>query len=234
MEEQNISSKEQQLGDVTAARLAKLRSMPVDTSRLDRLIQSEISRPSERGVLRISRWSRSLRAVAAIFLVVGVVGAILYSLTGGAVVASPAEMAQFHDDMVSGRVAVTHVTSIEDANKTLAAEWAESPEIPKVPMDHVMACCMRSVKDRKVACVLLEDRNNTAEQSATPVTLTVAKASDMEAPRSPTVIRDGVTYHIQTVGQLNMVMTERNDRWICLIAALPKERLMDLASGLGF
>jgi hypothetical protein len=233
MDELNIPSQEQRLDDATVARLGKLRSMPVDTSRLDRLIQSEIPRTTDVPVLRISRWIRPLRAVAAILLVVTVVGAILYSLTGGPVVASPTEMAQFHDDMVSGRVAVTHVASIDAANKTLASEWGQSPQIPTVPLDHVMACCMHSVKNRKVACVLLEDRSGGA-QSGTPVTLTVAKAADMQAPDSPTVVRAGVTYHVQTVGQLNMVMTERNDRWICLIGALPKERLMDLASGLGF
>jgi len=91
----------------------------------------------------------------------------------------------------------------------------------------VMACCMRSVKNKKVVCVLMED-------SAGPVSMTVANASDMQAPASPTVTRGGVSYHVQSVGPLNMVMTERNGRWICLIAKLPAERLMDLAASLEF
>ena len=56
----------------------------------------------------------------------------------------------------------------------------------------------------------------------------------MQAPSSPIVTRAGVTYHVQAVGQLNMVMTERGGRWICLIAKLPAERWMDLASSLEF
>ena len=63
---------------------------------------------------------------------------------------------RFHDDMVSGRIAVTHVDSIDAANRTLARQWAESPQIPNVPVDHVMACCMRSaVEDRKVRMCII-------------------------------------------------------------------------------
>ncbi len=86
---------------------------------------------------------------------------------------------------------------------------------------------MRSVKNKKVACVLLEDNGG-------PVTMTVAKASDMQSPASPTVIRGGVTYHVQAVGRLNMVMTERNGRWICLIGQVSADRLMVLADQLQF
>ena len=41
-----------------------------------------------------------------------------------------------------------------------------------------MACCMKSVHDKKVACVLLKD-------NGVPVTLSVANASDMELPATP-------------------------------------------------
>ena len=51
-----------------------------------------------------------------------------------------------------------------------------------------MACCMKSVKNKKVACVLLKSED-------VAVTMTVANAADMKLPRSPTVTRGGVTYH---------------------------------------
>ena len=44
-----------------------------------------------------------------------------------------------------------------------------------------------------------------------------------------TGLSDGVTYHVQSFNSLNMVMTERNGRWICLIGRVPTERLMELA-----
>lgn len=227
MENQDFQADDEQLDQATAARLARLRSMPVDTSGLERLIEAQIPRPMVQPSIRISKWMRPLRAVAASLLVVGIAAAVLLSTSGGPAVASPIEMAQFHDDLVSGRVAVTHINSIEAANRTLAAQWAQSPRIPNMPADQVMACCMRAVKNKKVACVLLEDAGG-------PVTMTVANASDVRAPTSPSIMRGGETYRVQSVGQLNMVMTERNGRWICLIGKLPADRLMDLASSLEF
>ena len=59
-------------------------------------------------------------------------------------------------------------------------------------------------------------------------------ASDMKLATSPTGVRDGVTYHVQTSGSLNMVMTERNESWVCLIGRLPANQLTDLAAKLQF
>ena len=66
------------------------------------------------------------------------------------------------------------------------------------------------------------------------VTMTVANAADMRTPKSPTATRNGVIYNVESVGSLEMVMTQRNGRWICLIGELPAERLMDLAAKLQF
>jgi anti-sigma factor RsiW len=227
MENENFKTQDEWLDQATAARLAKLRSMPVDTSRLERLVEAQIPRPAARATIRLSQWLRPFRAIAASLLIAGIIGALLFATSGGPAIASAADMAKFHDDLVSGRVAVTHVASVDAANKTLAAEWAQSPRIPNMPADHVMACCMGSVKNKKVACVLMED-------SGGPISMTVANASDMQAPASPTVTRGGVTYHVQSVGQLHMVMTERNGRWICLIGKMSADRMMDLASSLEF
>jgi hypothetical protein len=137
------------------------------------------------------------------------------------------QMAQLHEDMISGRMSAMEVDSVAAANKSIQNQWAQSPQIPSVPMEHVMACCVRSVRNKKVACVLLK---GTGE----PVTMTVASAADLSLPDSPTVVRDGIVYHVQSTGSLNMVMTDRDGRWICLIGRLPVSKLMDLASGLQF
>jgi hypothetical protein len=215
------------LDRATAARLSKLQSMPVDTSRLERLIHAQIPPAVAARSLRAWQWFRPMRAVAASFMILAILGALLLSTSGGPVLASTAEMAQFHNDLVSGRVPVTRVDSMQAANKALAAQWAQSPQMPNMPNDHVMACCMRSVKNKKMACVLLKGDGE-------PVTMTVANASDMQLPTSPTKTRNGIEYHVQSAGALNMVMTLREGRWICLIAKLPVDRLMDLASSLQF
>jgi hypothetical protein len=217
---------DERLDLATADRLAKLRTMPVDTSGLEQFIHTQI--PPVRRQLSARRiWFRPMRAVAAVLLVTGIVGAVLLTNSGGRALASPTQMAQMHDDIVSGRTPVMQVGSIFEANKALLSQWPDSPGIPAMAADHVMACCMKSVKNKKVACVLLKSEGE-------PMTMTVANASDMKMPTSPTALRDGVTYHVQSAGTLNMVMTERHERWICLIGRLPAAQLMDVAAKLQF
>ncbi len=220
------SDRESDMDRAIARRLAKLRTLPVDTTRLDRLLSAQLpDRAAKRGWPRIGL--QPVRALAASVAILAVVGAILLSSSGGPVLASATQMAQVHEDMVAGRAPAMQVDSIAGANKALAAQWPQSPEIPNVPQDHVMACCMKSVRNKKMACVLLKSEG-------VPVTMTVANAADMQLPAVPTVSHNGIDYRVQSVAKLNMVMAERNGRWVCLIGELPAERLMDLAAKLQF
>jgi hypothetical protein len=216
------------LGQATAHRLARLRTMPVDTSRLEERLRSEIPLPDAQPVRRSIFRLRPFRAIAAsILLLIAVVVVVLLTASSGPALASSEQMAQMHEDILSGRSPVVQVESIDAANKALAAQSPDCPAVPNMPDDHVMACCMKSVKGKRVACVLLKDEN-------VRVSMMVANAADMRAPTSPTQVRDGVTYHVQSFKKLNMVMAERNGRWICLIGEAPAERLMDLAVKLKF
>ena len=212
------------LDRATAERLRRLRTMPVDTSRLERMLQSQIPRPRRQRLV----WLRPLRAVAAGGLIaLAVAAAALLSSSGGPVLASPSHVARVHEELVSGDARVTPVRSMEEAKRALSAEWPQTPGLPDLPQDHVHACCMKSLKGKQVACVLLKS-------DGVPVSLMVAKAEDMKLPTSPTRSRGGVTYHVQSTGGLNMVMAERGGRWVCLIGEKSAERLMDLAEQLEF
>jgi hypothetical protein len=212
------------MDDATAQRLAKLGAMPVDTGRLDSFLTAHIPRTSYRSNL----WIRPMRlAIAACaMLVIGLVAVLILS-NAQPVMADTQEMARFHEDLISGRVQAMHVESIDAANKALAQQWANSPQMPNVPNDHVMACCMRSVKNKKMACVLLQG-------SGEPVTMTVANASDVQFPAYPPITRNGMEFHVRASGALNMVMTLRDGKWVCLISKLPAQRLMDIAQSLQF
>ena len=221
------------LDQATADRLARLRTTPVDTSRLDALLSRQIPRPmaaaDDRGAqVRPFAWWRPLRAVAAVIVLGAVLAGSIYLATSARpVMASSGNMIQMHRDLVSGRVPVVKVESIEDASRELNSQWPNSPDLPDVPEEHVMACCMKSVRNKKVALVLL-NRDNT------PVTMAVARAQDMRLPVGPTVTRDGITYHVEMIGALTMVSTEREGRFVCLIGETTQDRLMDLASAMKF
>jgi hypothetical protein len=64
--------------------------------------------------------------------------------------------------------------------------------------------------------------------------MTVAPAAQMKSPNSPAVNVGGVEYRVQKVGELIMVMTERNGRWVCLVSKAEQGRLIDLAGKLQF
>ena len=215
------------LDQATARRLARLGTMPIDTRTLDSRLAAVIPAAPRAVAPAHLAWLRPLRSVAAAVLVVGVLAALVYSMSSGPAQASVAVMTQMHEDIVSGKTPVTQVDSIDAANRELSKQWPDSPALPNVPQQHVMACCMKSVKNKRVACVLLKSQD-------VPVTLTVANASDIKRPDTPGVEHGGVTYHVQSTGKLNMVTTRRNDRWICLIGQVPADQLMDLAAKLQF
>jgi hypothetical protein len=210
-----------------AGRLSKLRTMPVDTGRLAAALEDEIPRPQR--AARTAWFSlRPVGAAAATILLAGALAVILVVATAGRpALALPAHMARMHEELVSGKVPAVQVDSIEAANAVLAGQHPECPQVPEVPAEHVMACCMKSVKDKKVACVLLK-------REGVPVSMMVARSGDMRAPTSPVTVRDGIRYHVQASGALNMVMAEREGKWVCLIGELPAERLIDLATQIKF
>ena len=210
-----------------SGRLAKLRTMPVETGRLAAAMHAQIPQPSRR--TRGFRLSiGTVRAVAASVLILGALAAVLFvTTTGRPAMAQAADMARMHDELVAGKAPAIQVDSIDAANRVLAGEHPQVPALPDMPADHVMACCMRSVKDKKVACVLMK-------REGVPVSMMVARSEDMRLPTAPVTVRNGVAYHVQAVGKLNIVMAERHGRWVCLIAEMPADRLMDVAAQLKF
>ncbi len=223
MAEPQHTTPQTEADEAVARRLARLAAMPVDTSRLDAALLAAIPRRPA----RLAMWLRPARAVAALLAVAVVVGLVTWTLSGGPAVASAQEMARIHDDMVAGRIAITRVDSLEEASRVLSQQWAEGPSLPQMPAGHAMACCMASVGGKRMAWVMFRD-------DQTPITLAVARASDMRVPAGPLQVHHGVWYHVQSTGVLNMVSAQRDDRWICLIGAVSTDRLIEIAANLRF
>ena len=151
----------------------------------------------------------------------------MFIFSGGPVVASAQDFAQFHEDLVAGRVHAVRVSTIDAANKALASQDSLSPQFPEVPNEQVMACCMNSVKGRRIACVLID-------QGGTPVTMTVANARDMKSPILPHrgAKWDGLSSALDQWPEYGHDRSV-NGRWICMMGHLPAH-LMDLADQLRF
>jgi hypothetical protein len=215
---------EHELESSIASRLRKLHTLPIDTTRLDQQLRKAIPQPITQRRFRF----RPLRAVAALVLLTGITAGIVIGTSGGPAQASTAQMVQVYHDMVANRIPVHQADSIDQASAILAQNEPDAPNLPQAPESHVMSCCMKNIKNRKVACVLLKNEGE-------PITMSVAKSSDMKMTCKNRTTHDGKQYSVETVGPgLTMVMTERNNRWVCLIGKVPAERLIEIAGKLQF
>lgn len=235
MSDQDPNPTVERLDRATAGRLAKLRGVPVDLSRLRAAVEAEVPRPGvararpARAPLAELRWLTPLRAAAAGLLLAGIVAAIVIGSSAGPALASPQRLAEIHEQVVSGKDHVTRVESFEAAQSALAAQWPRGPGVPEpgAAGHEVMACCVHAIGSKKMACVAFK-------ADGVPVTMAVADAADVEIPPMETRAVGGVTYHVQSSSGVNMAMARRGGRWVCLMGKLPPERLIDLAGSLRF
>jgi hypothetical protein len=215
-----MTEKVDPIEQAVAARLAKLRGFPVDTTNLDKRMRAELPPPVVRNR---RRWMAQLSAAAASLLVIFTL--MFVTLQGQPVQASPTMMAQMHYDIVSGKVPTMKADSIDEANEAIAAMAGNSLRLPNAPSAHTMSCCMRNLGNKKVACVLLDNGES-------PITMSAANARDVTPPTGKTRTENGVTYHLQDTGKLHMISFEKSGLWICLISESPTDSLIKLAQQL--
>lgn len=213
-----------------AKRLAGLSHMPVETAAFDKALRSQL--PASEGAAEARRpWtlSRVMRPVMAVAASLVVVALLALSLQDRPVQAVPADaMVQMHRDIVAKKVETLEVDSIEKANAAIAAfGGGEMPRLELPPESHTMACCMRNIGNKQVTCVLLKSEG-------VEVTMAIARAHVSPAAGSQKVVQKGQAYEVQTIGELTMVMFERDGRHVCMIGALPAAKLIGLCEGLTF
>src|SRR6266481_2232051 len=119
-EEQNSN-----LDEAIAKRLRRLGTMSVDTSNLESRLRAKVGIPNQRRL-----WLRPMRAVAAGIALLAVITALFLSTSGGPVLASPSQMAEMHNELVSAQTGIMQVNSIDAANSALSKEWPDSPRVP--------------------------------------------------------------------------------------------------------
>jgi hypothetical protein len=209
------------LDRATRHRLARLATEHIDTvqleQRLRRAIDAERAPVAIRFPLRVwTAWGGLAAAVALAFVV-------LILATGhqpdSTLFAAPEELAQLHNDLVQGRIPTTSVANLDEARQALERAWRDAPELPTLPDQRVTCCCLRQVRGRHVACVLFIYKG-------TPVTVFIAHAKD--APVSELPEEDGV-FVSQCVGNVNMLVAQHGDRWLCFMGELPEIELIHLA-----
>jgi hypothetical protein len=227
--------------DPLVRRLRQLSAHPVDTTSLDRALLAAIPRPRSSGSMLISRWARSTRGIAATVASISVIGVVILviALATRPVLAEPTSMAELHRDLISGRLPMTRVTSVQDANVLLSQSWPDAPEVPtlqSLPPDHDLACCLKDVKGRRVVCVVLED-------DGIPISIVVAPKENVRAPQAgPTVtdhtretpLTSSSRTMVHTSGSITMLMVERDGLFVCVMGETTPQRLRALLDSMRF
>ena len=217
-----------ELDEAVRARLARLATMPVDTSNLERRLRSVMA---ENGPTQ-DRWRlpqawRSIAAVAAAILVVATVRLFLTSLGNTPAMAAPMDLARLHAEAIKSDAMTTAVTSVEQANRVLAGQWSDLPQLPAPAPGQLHACCIHDFMDSKVACLILRD-------GETPLTMVVGHAREFRPAEGRIVERGGRKFTLHEVNGLRMAMMHQDGRFVCLMGEVSEDRLLDIAESLKF
>ena len=215
---ENVNVDESGGADGLSRRLRNLDGMPVDTAGLERAVAGLIPKVAGR-----KRWLRvfgQLAAVAAGLIILVSVGLVMLG-SNRAVMAEPAMIADVHREMVANSEGIP-LTDVKVIQAEIRRQWADSPAIPNAGVK-AHACCVKKMKDARMAFILLDVEK-------TQVTMAIAKSKDVDCPPGDVRMSGGMSWCVQKVGELTMVMTEQGTRWICLTGDLPAEKLMEIAS----
>lgn len=243
MDRESQSVRTAQLDRATAERLARLHDLPLSEAGFREALDARLDAepPLESALLQVAgamdtvdrrpltfwlgRLVRS-RTLAASLLIVASVTALLLVSTDESVQATPRKLAAIHQHMQHGHAGhQTPVTSAAAADAVLRPRWAALPPIPQPREGRIMACCLHRLDHQQVACVSLE-------VDGVPVTMAVAEDLAGVLPTGRVLQRGSLTHEVQSLGGIQMVLTEYPQGWVCLIGALSSERLMALAAGL--
>lgn len=203
-----------------AARLGRLRSMPVDLTRLKASIEREIPRPAVQLSRKRFEWLSPLRAIAATFLIAAIATiAVVIATAGRPALASADEMAAVHLRM---RSMSTTVASLDEAEKVLRSQWPQQPGLPSdLPADDdkPMSCCIHKLDGKRMSCVAVD-------LAGSRVSIAIGRADDFKIPPGSRRTINDHEYVIETAQGVNMVMTKRAGRWMCVMSSLPVDDLV--------
>ena len=212
--------------DPVRDRLGRLRSMPVDTSGLERRFEALLDPSRAGGATAVRSWRIPARAAwsglaAAAVLLAATVSVVLLA-TPDQAIASPAAMARLHGQIVSGELEMTPAGGMDEARRLIRTRWQDAPALPSLPADHVSACRLLSARGQPVAAILFEHERM-------PISLVVARSDALRVPDRGLTPRGGRDYLVRQQEAVAVVMTTSRGRLLCWMAETPADRLVGIA-----
>ncbi len=211
------------LDEATRSRLAKLRSRPVDTSRLQRRLAAMIdpAPPQRRATFGLQPWTAWAGLAAAVIVFAAV---SMWPIgSHGRVEASTVQMLQLHNDIVSGRLPVAPTDNVGLLRQVIWSRHEGPQGIGRLPEEVSRSCCFRDVSGRSVVGLLWDAQGHR-------ISIAVGNGHRMGSHEmADTVQRGEFTFTVHHRDGVNMAMTTVNGRLLCFMSDLPGDRLIDLA-----
>lgn len=218
------------LDTATSRRLSRLTEQPVDVDALAKRIETQLAAeaslaPSPLGKLR---WwlPRAASMAAAVLLAISVIFAVLNN--GSQASAAVVDLSQLHEQIVDGRWGLQPVHNVEQANRWISQQSTDGPALPTHLADaRVQSCCLTDVQGELAAVAVLQFRGS-------PITLVVAEAPSFAHEMGQVIEIDGQRFFGHTFNGVHMMMTNRDNRWLCVMGDVSYAELAQLAAQIRF
>ncbi len=216
------------LDRATSARLSKLAGRSVDTRSLEEWaeqtlqgrVMGEVARP-----VFWKLWWRPTSAAAAI-LILAVTGWLVLSNSATSALAAPTELARIHFDVANGLAPHLRASTVEEANRLLAAQANGALEVPELP-GNIKSCCLHQHAATTLTCVLIE-------RDGALMTVAIADGAALRTPEGQPISRGEREFTAHTVNGINMVMAHEGNRWLCVMGEAAMDVLVEVAKGIRF
>lgn len=192
-----------------AARLARLATIPVDTTNMDRAVMRRISES------RSYNWPWRMVAsglAAAIVLLAVVLTPLLTPRTSQA---SVRDLSQVYARMVANPTTGDVAGNVSKTMMQMCTPQA----------GQMGSCCLQTIHHQKVACMLVKHGGQT-------VGVIVAPLGELVYPKGRVVEKYGHTFILQSAGNLNIVIRPGKLHWVCVMGKQNVNSLMAIASQL--
>ncbi|MBN4061235.1 hypothetical protein JYU15_02240, partial [bacterium AH-315-I18] len=131
----NNPNTEDRLNQATSTRLAELANRPVDTSRLAKQLEQVMRDETEHepAVLKMPQRFWRPTSAAAVILIAVMIGWMVIQGSSTPAIAAPAGLAQIYHDVTNELSPHAKVSSIQEANRVLAAQASGAMLVPDLP-----------------------------------------------------------------------------------------------------
>ena len=207
-------------------RLAKLKTLPVDVSGLERRLTAEMGETSPASnnrysavVDRLPRWWRWSGVAAAILITLSLIVALPLTMDTPAV-AHPPHMAKIHHAMVSGEMPVA-ATDMAALRRLLTMPWDGRQTLEALPDDLVATCCLVNVGTEPMLGAVIDHAENR-------LSVVIAQAQGVRFASGEAVVQGDRRYTVHQIQSTNMAMIQVDDRFVCLMGEVPPGMLIEV------